>query len=73
MPYYRCPGCALRQYSAAAESRCGECGTFLGRDERIFDEVPLARPNAPQRFARPATDPPAERAARSGGSTLRLV
>jgi hypothetical protein len=40
MPHFVCPRCALRAYSAAAESRCPSCETPLGRD----DELRVAAP-----------------------------
>jgi tRNA(Ile2) C34 agmatinyltransferase TiaS len=34
MPYFKCPRCALRAYSAAAQTRCPVCGTPLRRTDQ---------------------------------------
>ena len=44
MPYFKCPRCALRLYSAASQTHCSECGAPLRSAERMVDETPLPRP-----------------------------
>jgi hypothetical protein len=44
MPYFKCERCALRWYSAASETRCGECDAPLGSDERLHEATPRAQP-----------------------------
>jgi hypothetical protein len=43
MPYFVCPRCALRAYSAAGESRCPSCDTPLGRDDQL--RLPIGGPH----------------------------
>jgi hypothetical protein len=42
MPYFVCPGCALRAYSAASESRCPSCDAPLRRENRLNPSIPRA-------------------------------
>jgi hypothetical protein len=42
MPHFRCPGCASLGYSAAAESRCTNCGAPLHRDDQLHTGIPRA-------------------------------
>ena len=50
MPYFLCPECALRAYSAAAEALCPRCDTPLGRSNQIHPSIPLAEPLRGRRF-----------------------
>jgi hypothetical protein len=42
MPYYLCPACALRAYSAAGESRCPACDARLRRNDQLHPSIPHA-------------------------------
>jgi hypothetical protein len=42
MPHFRCPRCASLGYSAAADSRCPNCGAALHRDDQLYRGVPRA-------------------------------
>jgi hypothetical protein len=42
MPYFLCPWCALRAYSAAGESRCPACDAPLGHNNQLHPSVPRA-------------------------------
>jgi hypothetical protein len=42
MPYFLCPACALRAYSAASECRCPNCDRPLQRDNQLHLSVPRA-------------------------------
>lgn len=42
MPYYLCPACALRAYSAARESRCPACDAPLGHNNHLHPSIPPA-------------------------------
>ena len=42
MPYYLCPACALRAYSAAGESRCPACEAPLRRNNQVHPSSPQA-------------------------------
>jgi hypothetical protein len=44
MPYFLCPACALRAYSAAAQARCPTCDTWLENDNQLHPSIPLAEP-----------------------------
>jgi hypothetical protein len=50
MPYFLCPACALRAYSAAAQARCPTCDTWLESDDQLHPSIPLAEPAGSQRF-----------------------
>jgi hypothetical protein len=50
MPYFLCPECALRAYSAAAEGLCPRCDTPLGRSNQFHPSIPLAEPVRGRRF-----------------------
>jgi hypothetical protein len=42
MPYFLCPACALRAYSAAAECRCPSCDRPLQRANHVQLSIPHA-------------------------------
>jgi hypothetical protein len=42
MPHFRCPRCASLGYSAAAESRCPNCGAQLRRGDQLHTGIPRA-------------------------------
>jgi len=42
MPHFRCPRCASLGYSAAAESRCPNCGAPLRGADQLHPDVPRA-------------------------------
>lgn len=42
MPYFLCPACALRAYSAAAECHCPSCDRALQRNNQLVVSVPRA-------------------------------
>ena len=47
MPYFKCPQCSLRAYSAAAASRCPECDAPLTRRHQlaaVLRSVPRPKP-----------------------------
>jgi hypothetical protein len=44
MPYFLCPACALRAYSAAAGARCPRCDTWLDSDDQLHPSLPPAQP-----------------------------
>ncbi len=44
MPYFKCPRCAVRLYSAASSTHCSECGAPLGEADALLEAVPLPRP-----------------------------
>ena len=47
MPYFLCPNCAARAYSAAVESRCPSCAAPLRRKHQVNSSTPLAEPLTP--------------------------
>jgi hypothetical protein len=49
MPYFLCPACARRAYSAAAESRCPRCDTGLESNNQLHPSIPLAEPVSARR------------------------
>jgi hypothetical protein len=53
MPYFLCPRCAVRAYSAAAESSCPACGGPLHGKHQLHPSISEAE--AP----RPGAQPPA--------------
>jgi len=55
MPYFLCPACALRAYSAAAESRCPRCDTRLESNNQLHPSIPLAEPVSGRRSRPEAT------------------
>jgi hypothetical protein len=42
MPYFLCPSCTLRAYSAAAECHCPSCDKALQRGNQVHVPVPHA-------------------------------
>jgi hypothetical protein len=42
MPHFVCPRCAFLGYSAAAESRCPNCGVPLRREDQLHPGIPRA-------------------------------
>lgn len=52
MPYFLCPACAVRAYSAARESRCPACDVPLRSSHQLHDRVPVAEPLGTGRSAR---------------------
>ncbi len=61
MPHFLCPRCAALGYSAAAESRCPNCGAPLHRDDQLHKGIPRAEsiterarfaPSGAERFVR---------------------
>jgi hypothetical protein len=55
MPYFLCPVCALRAYTAAPESRCPSCDAPLRRADQLHPSIPRAEPLG-ERGARSATE-----------------
>ena len=55
MPYFLCPACALRAYSAAAEGRCPSCDAPLERNHQLQPSIPLAEPVSAKRSRPQAT------------------
>jgi hypothetical protein len=55
MPYFLCPACALRAYSAAAEARCPTCDTWLESDNQLHPSILLAEPVSGRRSRPEAT------------------
>jgi hypothetical protein len=53
MPYFLCPTCAVRAYSAAGESRCPACDAPLRRSNQLAASIPCAEPLT-RRLASPA-------------------
>jgi hypothetical protein len=49
MPYFLCPACGLRAYSAAGESRCPACDVPMGTGNQLRDPVTVAEPLASAR------------------------
>jgi hypothetical protein len=56
MPYFLCPACALRAYSAAAEGRCPTCDTRLDSNDQLNPSIPLAEPFSGRRSRPEPTD-----------------
>ena len=64
MPYFLCPACALRAYSAAAECHCPSCARPLRRHDQLAASISHAEgvggehvipdPPEPARFRRRA-------------------
>jgi hypothetical protein len=42
MPYFKCPNCSLRAYSAAGASRCPACDATLLRRHQLLAVLPIA-------------------------------